>query len=526
MFAGLTHAVRIARMAVTLARHDALFPLTLLGAPRWIERTLIRLIPPRAARGRRPGQRLAAALQALGPSFIKFGQSLATRSDLIGEDVARDLSELQDKLPPFAFSHVREIIGLELDHPIDEIFESFDHRPVAAASIAQVHFAELKSGEPVAVKVLRPDIARAFARDIAFFRWLARRIERFQPDYRRLKPVEVVETFAHMVTLEMDLRYEAAAASELAENFAGDARVHIPKIYWTHTGHSVLTLERIEGIAVDEVERLRASGLDPREVLTTASSVFFTQVFRDGFFHADLHPGNIFIESDGTFALVDFGITGRLDRETRYYLADMLLGFLQRDYRRVAEVHFEAGYIPADQSIDAFTQACRSIAEPILGLPMNQISVARLLGQLFQITETFEMEAQPQLLLLQKSMLVAEGIGRRLDPSVNMWELTRPLIEDWMRAHRGPEARLRDAAGEVGASVSRLPGLLTDLERAVRDMISHGIRLHPETVARLRGADGAKDGRSTHRAPGGGLTLGLALGLSAAALLLALAALF
>jgi ubiquinone biosynthesis protein len=349
-----------------------------------------------------------------------------------------------------------------------------------------VHLALTFEGEEVAVKVLRPDIAAAFARDLDLFFWLAQLIERTQPALRRLKPVAVVQTLADTVRQEMDLRLEAAGASELRENFAGDATFRVPRVDWARTGRGVLTLERVGGIRVDDRPALIAAGRDVHAVMANAAGAFFNQVFRDGFFHADLHPGNLFIDATGAIVAVDFGIMGRLDRKTRYYLADMLLAFLQGDYRRVAEVHFEAGYVPARQSLEAFAQACRSIGEPILGRPLHEISLGRLLAQLLQVTKQFQMETQPQLLLLQKTMVLAEGVGRLLDPSVNMWTLARPLIEGWMRENRGPEARLRDAAADLSGALSRLPALLGGLERLGAAIVEGGgLPLHPETVAAI-----------------------------------------
>ncbi|MBV9017736.1 MAG: 2-polyprenylphenol 6-hydroxylase, partial [Alphaproteobacteria bacterium] len=442
LFRSGRNLARLVRIGLTLARHDALFPLGAIAGAA----PVLRLTRPlrRNDRGRgRPGERLAAALTELGPSFIKLGQMLSTRADLLGDEITEDLTQLQDRLPPFPAAQARALIEAEFERPLRELFASFDDAPVAAASIAQVHFAVTTDGVEVAVKVLRPGIARAMARDLELFLWLARLAERTQPALRRLKPVEVVETFAQSVQLEMDLRFEAAAASELAENFAGDTSFRVPRIDWVRTGRTVLTTERIGGIRVDDRAALVAAGHDVDAILRNAASAFFKQVFRDGFFHADLHPGNMFVDADGALAVVDFGIMGRLDRQTRYYLADMLIGFLSGDYRRVAEVHFEAGYVPRRRSIDAFTQACRSIGEPILGKPLSEISIARLLGQLFHVTEQFDMETQPQLLLLQKTLVQAEAIGRRLDPQANIWVLARPLIETWVRDNRGPEARLQ-----------------------------------------------------------------------------------
>ncbi|HZS82795.1 MAG TPA: 2-polyprenylphenol 6-hydroxylase [Stellaceae bacterium] len=483
---------RLVQIGLILARHDALFLFERVAVLRAFL-PLFRLLRRRdgALAAARPGQRLAAALQELGPSFIKLGQLLSTRADLLGEQFAADLSGLQDRLPPFPAAAARAIIEEEFGRPIDSLYARFADEPVAAASIAQVHFAVTATGEDVAVKILRPGIALAFARDLDLFFWLANLAERSQPALRRLKPVEVVRTLAETVRIEMDLRLEAAAASELAENFAGDPDFRVPQVDWPRTSQRVLTLERVAGIRVDDREGLIAAGHDVAAILGKAARAFFNQVFRDGFFHADLHPGNLFVDAEGAIAVVDFGIMGRLDRKTRYYLADMLLGFLSGDYRRVAEVHFNAGYVPPDQSVDAFTQACRAIGEPILGRPLHEISLGRLLAQLFGVTEQFKMETQPQLLLLQKTMVLAEGVGRHLDPQINMWTLARPLIEDWMRTNRGPEARLLDAAAEAASLLDRLPPLLRNLERLAAQFAEGGMRLDPDSIALLikRGED-------------------------------------
>ncbi len=484
MLRSARNIVRLVRIARTLARHDALFPLEQLGVAPALIAAVGLIWRRRVGTDRRPGERLAASLEALGPSFIKLGQALATRPDLMGEEVAADLSSLQDRLPPFAGAEARATIETQLGAPVEDLYDSFEDIPVAAASIAQVHFAVTKggageggdeiAGEEVAVKILRPGIEDAFARDLDLFHWLAGLAARARPDLRRLKPVEIVDTFAETVRTEMDLRMEAAAASELAENFAGDPSFHVPRVDWRRTARRVLTLERIAGIRIDDREALIAAGRDPDKVLANAAQSFFRQVFRDGFFHADQHPGNLFVTEGDAIVAVDFGIMGRLDRRTRAYLADMLLGFLTGDYRMVAEVHFRAGFVPADKSVDAFTQACRAIAEPIMGRPLNEISLARLLGLLFQVTEAFEMETQPRLLLLQKTMLVTEGVGRTLNPAVNMWELARPLIEDWMRESRGPEARVRAAAVDISQAVERLPSIVADAEAALARYLRDG----------------------------------------------------
>ncbi|WP_448192510.1 2-polyprenylphenol 6-hydroxylase [Azospirillum sp. sgz301742] len=482
MFRLFRNLFRMAVIARILARHNALPDALSDIAPGFA--FLWRLVANKHVPGRE-GQRLAAALAELGPTFIKLGQLLSTRSDVVGERMATDLAELQDKLPPFPGKQARAIIEAELGSPIDALFQSFDEVPVAAASIAQVHFAVTSEGQPVAVKVLRPGIERAFERDIELFFQLAEWAERVMPKLKRLKPVEVVDTFARTSRLEMDLRMEAAAASELSDNFKGDGTFLIPKVNWDRTAQRVLTLERIAGFKVDEVDAIIAAGYNRDEILAKASASFFNQVFRDGFFHADLHPGNLFVVEDGNIAAVDFGIMGRLDRATRYYLADMLIGFLTGDYRRVALVHFEAGYVPAHQSIELFTQACRAIGEPLQDKPLNEISVGRLLAQLFSVTEQFQMETQPQLLLLQKSMLTAEGVGRILNPKINMWELARPLIEEWMRENRGPEAQMIDGAEAAVRTIRRLPMLVRDAERVAAQIADAGLRLHPQTVRHL-----------------------------------------
>ncbi|HVB18095.1 MAG TPA: 2-polyprenylphenol 6-hydroxylase [Stellaceae bacterium] len=486
LFRSVRNLARLAGIALTLARHDALFPAVALGdrhSGAALVLRLARLLRRRGDSAKRPGQRLAAAFSEMGPSFIKLGQLLATRADLLGDEVAEDMALLQDRLPPFPWREARALIEAEFGRPLEGLFSAFDETAIAAASIAQVHFAVTTEGEEVAVKVLRPGIARAFARDLDMFRWLAQLIERTTPAWRRLKPIEVVETLAQSIALEMDLRFEAAAASELAENFAGDPTFRVPRVDWPRTGHTVLTTERVAGIRVDDRAALIAAGHSIPDLLRNAAGAFFNQVFRDGFFHADQHPGNLFVDKDGALAVVDFGIMGRLDRQTRYYLADMLVGFLSGDYRRVAEVHFEAGYVPRQHSIDAFTQACRSIGEPILGRPLHEISIARLLAQLFQVTAQFEMETQPQLLLLQKTMVLVEGVGRRLDPSVNIWALAQPLVEAWVRDNRGPEARLRQRIDAAFEAIDELPRLLQNLDRLVGDWAREGVVLHAETLA-------------------------------------------
>ena len=461
MFRAIRNSWRLLRLALSFARHDALFPLETLGiAPALV--AWARLFRTRRDK-RRPGERLAAALQEMGPSFIKLGQALSTRADLLSETVAADLARLQDHLPPFAGAEARRTVELELGRSIEAMFTSFEDVPIAAASIAQVHFAVTTDGREVAVKVLRPGIEEAFARDLDLFYWMAELVERTQPRFRRLKPVESVKAFADVVRVEMDLRMEAAAAEELGENFRDDPGYRAPTIDWDRTALRVLTLERVDGTPIGDRDAIIAAGHDPDVIMKKCAEAFFYQVFRDGFFHADMHGGNAFVDRAGHIVPVDFGIMGRVDEDTRGYLAELLVGFLRRDYRAVAEVQFRAGYVPSHQSVEMFAQACRSIGEPIFGKPSHEVSIARLLAHLLRVTEQFEMTVQPQLLLLQKTMLMAEGMGTRLNPKLNIWELARPLIEDWMRTHFGPRATVGRAAADLAQGLRRLPRLIDSL---------------------------------------------------------------
>jgi ubiquinone biosynthesis protein len=525
MFATLRHTARLAGIIRILARHDALFVLKVLSIPPALC-LVARLLGGRARNSSRPGLRLAAALQEMGPSFIKLGQALSTRSDLFGEIFTADLATLQDRLPPFPGAQARATVEAELGRPLAECVREFDDTPVAAASIAQVHFAITAQGEEVAVKVLRPGIEEAFAADVALFYWLARMSLRGRPQMRRLKPVEAVHMMEKTVAVEMDMRIEAAAASELRDNFADDPDFHVPKVDWSCTAQRVLTLERVNGLRVDDLDGLARVGLEPDRILTITATALFHQVFCDGFFHADPHPGNIFVEDTGGVAVVDFGIMGRLDEKTRIHLAEMLMGLLEGDYTKVADLHFHAGYVPASQSRQDFAQACRAIGEPILDLHLHEISIARLLSQLFQMTEKFEMEVQPQLLLLQKTLLVAEGVGRSLNPRINMWQMARPLIEDWVREHHGVEGRLRSAADELLSLAERLPELLRTVEDVLagiaRNITKNGLKLHPDTVWHMAqdmetpsgGSDNRSDNRFPGRSDGGGFTAGLITGIA------------
>lgn len=465
MLTAIRHGRRLLGLLRSLGRHDALFVLDEAPLPAGL-RPLLGLLAGRPrpdAAGLRRGERLAEALHELGPSFIKLGQALSVRADLLGADIADDLARLRDRLPPAPWPGTRAIIEAELGQPLELLFAEIAEEPVAAASIAQVHFARTREGLPVAVKVLRPEVEAAFRRDLELFTWLAALAERRFPPARRLRPGDVVRMLADTVAQEMDLRMEAAAASELAENFADDGRFQVPRIHWPLTARRVLTMERVDGIALDRRDALLSAGHDPAALAATLIQVFLTQALRHGFFHADLHQGNLFVGADGTIRAVDFGIMGRLDRPTRLFMAEMLHAFLEGDWRRAADVHFRAGYVPADRSVEAFAQACRAIGEPILGRPVNEISLGRLLAQLFQVTEMFGMPTQPHLLLLQKTMVTVEGVARALDREVNFWEAARPVVEPWAEENFAPEARLREALEQGFRALGTLPRMLAAL---------------------------------------------------------------
>ncbi len=488
MFHALRNLTRLFSIARSLAAHDALVPheyAELAPAPlRLFAKVFGRNDP--ADSGLAPGARLAKALERIGPSAIKVGQLLATRPDIIDPEIARGLETLQDRLPPFPDDEARRLVEGELGKPLAELFASFGPA-MAAASIAQVHEA-MTSDAPaqrVAVKVLRPHIIEEFARDFETFRFAARLAERFSSEARRLRAVALVETLARSVALELDLRMEASAASELAANMRGEADFRVPTLDWSRTAAKVLTTEWIDGVPLRDADALRGAGHDPKRLAIVVLRSFLTQALRDGFFHADLHPGNLFVDAEGRLCAVDFGIMGRLDAPMRRFMAETLGGFLARDYQRVAMVHFDAGFVTREHDMETFAQALRAVGEPIFGRPLRDMSMARLLEQLFATTRRFDMQAQPQLILLQKTMMVVEGVCRQLDPEFDIWESSRPVIERWMIDNLGPEARLRDAAeglGAVGKLAQNIPQLLRDTELIASQLAEGGLKLHPDSV--------------------------------------------
>jgi ubiquinone biosynthesis protein len=455
---------------------------------------LARLLERREASAETRAERMTAALNRLGPSYVKLGQFLGTRPDIVGSDAAATLGRLRDEIEPFPEDEARATIAAAFGKPVDALFASFSP-PVAAASIAQVHKAEIVSADgerrAVAVKVLRPGIRRRFKRDLDTFYAGAHLIERLDPEMRRLRPVAVVDTLSRSVTIEMDLRLEAAALSEIAESTAADPGFRVPEVEWELTARDVLTLEWIDGIKLSDLAALRTAGHDLPLLAERLIQTFLRQALRDGFFHADMHQGNLFVDEAGDIVAVDFGIMGRLGKPERRFLAEILFGFIRRDYRRIAEVHFEAGYVPDNHTIEDFAQALRAIGEPIHGQPASEISMARLLTLLFEVTELFDMKTRPELLFVQKTMVVVEGVARTLDPDFDMWAAAEPVVREWIERYLGPAGQLELAAegvGALGRLVNELPRLAERAERLSAEMDrmgEHGLRLAPETIASI-----------------------------------------
>ncbi len=464
---GPHNILRLVRTGATLERTGAMgLIMEAFEAPPLVRATMRTLAWPFQWLGYRGDATMppaVRALTALGPAYIKFGQILSTRPDLVGEELAAQLRVLQDKLPPFSTDTAKASIAAELGHPVDEMFDDFSP-PVAAASIAQVHKARLRAdGETVAVKVLRPGIERAFRRDIDAFYFAARMIEVLAPGARRLRPTDVIAHFEGVVTAELDLRLEAASASEFAANTGGDEGFRLPAVHWHLSSRRVMTMEWADGVSLGDNAALDAAGHDRVALAARVLQLFLSHALRDGYFHADMHQGNLKVAANGDILAYDFGIMGHIDEYTRRVYAEILYGFIKRDYRRVAEVHFEAGYVPRDQDVDAFARALRAVGEPIFGMDASHISMGSLLSYLFEVTERFGMETRTELILLQRTMVVVEGVARSLDPQINIWQVARPVVEDYIRGEVGPRAALRDL-GRTALVLSRygprLPGLV------------------------------------------------------------------
>ncbi len=446
---------RLVRTGATFERCGSMdIAMEALGAPRPLKTMSKMLVFPFRYLGLKGDPKqppILRSLTALGPAYIKFGQLLSTRPDVVGQKLADELKVLQDALPPFSQKVAIDTVERELELKVDNYFSTFS-QPVAAASLAQVHKATIReSGQVVAVKVLRPGIEQAFLKDVDAFYLLAKFVELFSKSSRRLKPVAVIEHFERIVREELDLRMEVSAAAEFKSNTLQDERFAVPSVFWDFSSRRVLTTEWVTGIPIGNVEEIRKSGADMEGLASLIIQSFLQQALRDGFFHGDMHQGNLKLGSDGTLFVMDFGIMGRIDSFTRRVYAEILMGFLQKDYRRVAEVHFEAGYVPQGQDVEAFAQALRAVGEPIFGVEAKQISMARLLAHLFDVTERFGMATRTELILLQRSMVVVEGVSRSLDPNMNMWETARPIVESYIKENLGPKAFLNDAISTLRA---------------------------------------------------------------------------
>ena len=490
----MSRTLRLATILRTMGRYrlDELVPRERLGAR---QRAALAVMPWRLYRvpDLPPAERLRRALEELGPVFIKFGQLLSTRRDLLPENIADELARLQDEVPPFPQEQSVAIIERTLGQPVTDLFATFERAPMASASVAQVHAATLKSGEDVVVKVLRPDIEKVIRQDIALLYTLARLVARHIPEGRRLRPVEIVADYELVILDELDLAREAANASQLRRNFQSNRLGYVPAVYWDYTARNVLTMERISGIPVTDVETLRALGTDLKLLGERGVEIFFTQVFRDNFFHADMHPGNIFVDAsdpaDPTYIAVDCAIVGSLSTEDQYYLARNLLGVFRQDYHEVAKLHVECGWVPPGTRIQDFEAAMRAVCEPVFERPISEISFGQLLVNLFQTAARFDMEVQPSLVLLQKTLLNIEGLGRQLYPDLNLWDTAQPFLEKWVRERYSPQTvieRLRHRAPSLLEQLPELPELFLTYMQSARARQSAD-KVPPPILARERG---------------------------------------
>ncbi len=503
----LIHLLRITKVLVKYGLDDFASTLHLFRPYR----ILLHLLPWRRRRDDSPrAVRLREALQELGPIFVKFGQVLSTRPDLLPEDIAGELTKLQDQVPPFPGNDAIAVVEEAYGGPIEEHFAEFDPTPIASASVAQVHAARLHDGNEVVVKVLRPNIKPVIERDLKLLYTLANLAQRYWEEGPRLRPLEVVEQYDKTIHDELDMRRESANASQLRANFEGSPLVYVPKVYWDHTKQSVMVLERIDGIPIRDIAALKAAGIDMRKLAHDGVEIFFTQAFRDGFFHADMHPGNIFVSPEGQYRAVDFGIMGTLSENDKRYLAENFLAFFNRDYHRVADAHLRAGWVPSGTQVEEFEAAIRTVCEPIFARPISEISFAHFIVQLFQTARRFQMPIQPQLVLLQKTLLNIEGLGRQLYPQLDLWETAKPYLERWMSEQMGPRAFREGLKRELpkwGQMLPELPSLTHGLLRKLHDDHTANQR-QVEELARLRTMLAEGQRRSILAVAGGALLLG------------------
>ncbi|MEL0585674.1 MAG: ubiquinone biosynthesis regulatory protein kinase UbiB [Candidatus Thiodiazotropha sp. (ex. Lucinoma kazani)] len=421
--------------------------------------------------------RIRRSLEDLGPIFVKFGQILSTRRDLLPDDLARELAKLQDRVPPFPGNKARAIIEKSYGQPIDELLEAFDEKPLASASIAQVHTAQLKSGKKVVLKVLRPNIEKTIRRDVDLLYTIAKLAEKYWKEGRRLRPVEVVQEYEKTIFDELDLMREAANASQLRRNFLNSDALYVPEVYWDLTRQNVFVMERISGTPVGDIDALRAQGISMKLLGERGVEIFFTQVFKYNFFHADMHPGNIFVEPDGRYVAVDFGIMGTLTEEDKRYLAENLLAFFNRDYKRVAQLHVQSGWVPKETRVEEFESAIRTVSEPIFEKPLSEISFGHFLLRLFQTARRFDMEVQPQLVLLQKTLLNIEGLGRQLYPQLDLWTTAKPFLERWMSEQIGRRAFIGKLKKNLPEIAEHLPDLPNKLNKIIDEAASGRLEL-------------------------------------------------
>ena len=481
--------VRLLEIQRVLLRHglDDFVRATHLYRPLRFLSTSLRASGFERRRGANRGERIRLALEELGPVFVKFGQAVSTRRDLLPSDIADELAKLQDRVPPFPGAAARRIVEQALGRAVQDAFSAFDETPLAAASIAQVHVARLPDGKEVVVKVLRPDMREIIARDLEVLHALAGLAQRYWRESRRLRPIEVVDEYEKTILDELDLMREAANAAQLKRNFAGSQLLYVPEVYWDYCRVNVMVMERIHGVPISDMERLRAAGTDLKKLAENGVQIFFTQVFRHNFFHADMHPGNIFVLIDNPaeprYAAVDFGIVGTLDPSDQQYLARNFLAVFDRDYRRVATLHLESGWVPPETRVDEMESAVRTVCEPIFDRPLKDISFGMILLRLFEISRRFNMTVQPQLILLQKTLLNVEGLGRELYPELDIWSTASPILREWMRERTSPRRLWRIFRGQL-PEIIELARVLPSLVKGALERIREGkLRLHIDAAS-------------------------------------------